>query len=263
MDRVGEARGLARVLVTEPILAVAMSLLPLATLVGSVVAIARGRRDAGFVALTGLLALTTLVGLIQTRGLTMATAAAIPLAAAALARLPQLQSVRPMAAGLAIALIANPSMTLSGLRLIVPANVQAKEKRATHDQEPCFAFSAFTAMRTLPPGTVMADLDAGPFILANTAHSAVAAPYHRLGAPIYDAMTVFYQTPEKAAETLARDGADYVALCRTGVFASEAKLGMLGHALAGGTPPAWLTPLPSENGAYWLYKVNRTALARN
>jgi hypothetical protein len=115
-------------------------------------------------------------------------------------------------------------------------------------------------MARLPAGLVMADLDSGPFILAHTQLSAVAAPYHRLGTPIYDAMTVFYQAPDKAAATIARSGANYVALCRTGVFANEARPGALSYALVNGQPPAWLKPLPDKDGAYLLYRVDRANL---
>lgn len=263
LDRVGEARNFLVVMQREPIVGFATYLLPLATLAACVFALVRGRRDAGFVALTALLGLTVLVALIQSRGVTMATAAALPLAGAALARLPRLETIRPMTAGLALGLLISPSLTLSGLRLVVPAGVKAAEARANIDQDPCFRFDAFGAMQGLPKGVVLADLDAGSYILANTPHSAVAAPYHRAGGAIYDAMTVFYEPPEAAAGIVARDRADYVALCKTGIFAGEAMPGMLGYALAHGAAPPWLTPLDSEKGAYWLFRVNPTVQTRD
>jgi hypothetical protein len=263
LDRVDEARNFAVVMQREPVVGVAMFLLPLATLGVCVFALIKGRRDPGFVALTALLGLTVLVALIQSRGVSMATAAALPLAGAALAQLPGLQTIRPMTAGLALGLLVSPTLTLSGLRLVTPASVKASDARASIDQGSCFQFDAFEAMKTLPQGVVLADLDAGSHILAHTAHSAVAAPYHRAGGAIYDAMTVFYEPPEAAAGIVARDQADYVALCKKGIFAGEAEPGMLGHALAHGTPPPWLTPLDSEKGAYWLFRVNRTDLARD
>jgi hypothetical protein len=261
LNRVGEARALPRLFAQEPVLAIASALLPLGALAASAWAIVKGRRDAGFIALTVLLALTATVGLIQARGLVLATAAAIPLGAAALATLPRLNLVRPITAGMALGLLASPSVTLGALQFAVPAEVQAKEKQASHDQTPCWSFSAFSAMQRLPAGLVMADLDSGPFILANTHHSAASAPYHRLGGPIYDAMTMFYQPPGQAQAAVARSGADYLALCRTGVFAEEAKPGALAHALVHQAPPAWLTPLPAKDGSYLLYRVNKGQFA--
>jgi hypothetical protein len=261
LNRVGEARPLFALAGKETMLAIAMAMLPFGALGASVWAILNERRDQGFIALTVLLAITTIIGVIQARGLIMATAVAIPLGATALARLPRLDRVRPITAGLALGLLASQGVALGILQVIVPAEVQAKEKQAVHDQQPCFKFSAFAAMARLQPGIVMADLDAGPFILANTTLSATSGPYHRLGAPIYDAMTVFYQKPEVAAATVARAGADYIALCRGGVFATEAKPGALGYALVNDAPPVWLTPLPSKDGAYLLYQVNRPQLA--
>ncbi len=54
----------------------------------------------------------------------------------------------------------------------------------------------------------MADLDAGPHILAQTAHSAVAGPYHRIGTQIFDTMTIFRGSPAVAETIIARDHAD-------------------------------------------------------
>jgi hypothetical protein len=262
LDRVGEARPLAAVLAAQPLMALSMALLPLGALAASGLAIARGRREPGFLALAGLLALTAIVGLAQTRGLVLATAAAIPLAAALLARLPNLGAVRPALAGLALGFAASPTVMLLALDAVAPASVQAKEQSAVRDQTPCFTASAFSAMGRLPPGVVLADLDAGPHIIANTAHAAAAGPYHRLGPAIFDAMTVFYETPQQAATIVARDGADYVALCRVGVFASEAKPGGFAYALLNGAPPAWLRPLESRDGEYLLFGVDRARLPR-
>lgn len=261
LNRVGEARPLFQLAGKEMMLAIAMALLPFGALAASIWAIVKGRRDQGFIALTALLGLTALVGMVQARGLIMATAVAIPLGAVALAQMPRVDRVRPITAGLVLGLIASQGVALAVLQVVVPADVQAAQKNAVHDQQPCFKVAAFGPMSRLRPGVIMADLDAGPFILAYTPSSATSGPYHRLGAPIYDAMTVFYQEPDVAAATVARAGADYVALCRTGVFATEAKPSSLGNALVNNAPPAWLTPLPSTEGNYLLYRVNQPQLA--
>ncbi|MGE3301832.1 MAG: hypothetical protein AB7M12_01810 [Hyphomonadaceae bacterium] len=261
LDRVGEARPLWQALRAQPLMALSVSALPLASLAAATVMVARGtRRDAGFVGLAALLALTALVSLLQTRGFTMATAAALPLAAAMLSAAPQVSRLRPMLAGLVLGFAASPTALLIALTAATPATVHAREERAVRLQAPCFADTAFADLKRLPKGVVFADLDAGPFILALTPHAAASAPYHRLNGPIYDAMTAFYAPPAEAAKAVRRAGADYVALCKSGVFASEAKPGTFGHALKHGAAPEWAEPLPSASGNYLLFRVNRAAL---
>ncbi|HWA23779.1 MAG TPA: hypothetical protein VG735_15400 [Caulobacterales bacterium] len=257
LDRVGEARTFMQVLKSQPVIGIAGGLLPLGALIAACVSIARGKREPGFVALTVLLALTAVVGLIESRGMVLATAAAIPLAAAQLAQIKKVNGVRPMIAGLALGLFTSPSVAFLLFGALTPSDVQAREKHAVLDQDKCFETGAFAAMNRLTPGVVFADLDAGPHILAHTAHAAASAPYHRLGQPIYDAMTVFYGPAAKAEPVIARAGADYIALCRNGVFAQELQHGSFAEALLRGPIPAWLMPLDSRDGDYALFKVQK------
>ncbi len=261
LDRVGEARSFAEVLSKQTVLGVAGGLLPLGALIAAGIAIARGRRDAPFIALTGLLALTVLVGLIQARGMVLAAAAAIPLAAVQLAQLLGVTIVRPLVAGLALGLLASPTVTMFVAQSLAPPAMITREQTATLNQDACFRTAAFADLATLKPGLVFADLDAGPHILAHTAHSAWAAPYHRLGQPIYDAMTVFYEPLDRAAPVIARTGADYIAICRDGAFAQQIKSGSFAEALLKGGAPDWLKPLPGAEGGYSLFQVDHAALA--
>lgn len=259
LDRVGEARTLIEVLKAQPVLALAGGLLPIGALIASLVDIARGNRKPAPVALTALLALTVLVGFVQSRGMVLATAAAIPVAAAQLARIRTFSGVRPMIAGLTLGLFASPSVAFLLFGALQPAEVQAREKAAVLDQDKCFERTSFAAMQRLPTGLMFSDLDAGPHILAHTRHSAASAPYHRLNQPIYDAMTVFYEPADKAEAVIRRVGADYVALCRNGVFAQEIQPGSFAEALLRGKTPAWLTPLDSKDGDYALFAVRKQA----
>src|SRR5258706_4837101 len=118
----------------------------------------------------------------------LATAAAIPLAACLVARIKRLDVATPMAAGLALGLVFSPSAVLTMSRALVPAQVRAQEKAASVDQQACLKNAAMDGLKSLPRGVVLADLDAGPNILALTHHAAVGAPYHRLGQQIFDVM---------------------------------------------------------------------------
>ncbi|HWA23780.1 MAG TPA: hypothetical protein VG735_15405 [Caulobacterales bacterium] len=260
LSRVSEARSFFHLLADQPLMGVTIAAIPLAALWLSIARL-RKNPDVGLLALTVLLAMTCAVSLVQVRGIAVATAAAIPLAAAGLTRLPQLNRLSPLLAGLAIGVLANSTMLGAFLGALAPANVMAHEQHGAANSEACLTNEAFADLRRLPAGVVMADLDAGPHILAQTVHSAVAGPYHRIGAEIFDSMTIFAGSPGAAETIIARDHADYVAFCRSGVFAAEAKPGSFGFGLLHGGHPAWLAPIEGRQGAYALFKVNKSALA--
>ncbi|MES1203959.1 MAG: hypothetical protein ABUS57_21175, partial [Pseudomonadota bacterium] len=260
LSRVSEALSFAHLLAVQPLMGVTIAAIPLAGLWLSIARL-RKHNDAALLGLTVLLAMTCAVGLAQVRGIALATAAAIPLAAAGLTRLPHLNRLSPLLAGLAVGVLANSTMLGAFLGAVAPANVMAHEQRGAANSEACLTNQAFADLRRLPAGVVMADLDAGPHILAQTAHSAVAAPYHRIGAQIFDSMTIFAGSPGAAETIIARDHADYVAFCRSGVFAAEAKPGSFGFGLLHGAPPSWLAPIEGREGAYALFKVKKSALA--
>lgn len=260
LNRVGEAQTLASWLASEPIMAISGALLPLATLAGAAFFIWRGERDRGFLALAALLGLTCLVGLIQVRGLVLASAAAIPLAANLLARLRPLGALTPMGMGVLLGLAASPLSAQIALNTMLPAPVRAKEAKTVFDQDACFKTSQFAGLAALPPGTVLADLDAGPHIIAHTRLSAVAGPYQRIDHAMLDSILVFSMTPEDAVPIVRETHADYIALCRKGVFAAHAQPGTLAARLLAGQPPSWARIEPARAGGYAIFKVERNRL---
>ncbi|KQM64270.1 hypothetical protein ASE75_09780 [Sphingomonas sp. Leaf17] len=107
-------------------------------------------------------------------------------------------------------------------------------------------------LAALPPGVVMAPIDLGPYLVAATPHSLVAAPYHRNDAGNL-AMYHFYAAPPALASDIARQWrVTYVVACpdQRGVD----RAGTTAHALmVAGTLPGWhaLTP-GSRSGAIFV-----------
>lgn len=260
LNKVGEAQPLASWIMREPVMAISGALMPLATLVGAFIFIARGERRPGFLAITGLLALTSVIAVIQVRGFTLASAAAMPLAAAMLCRVKPIGAFRPMTMGLMLGLAASPLFAQILLNTLLPAPVRARTEKMVFNEQACFKNAAFAGMRTLPPGIVLADLDAGSHIIAHTQLSAVAAPYQRIDHAMLQSVLVFAVSPAQAAEIARDTHANYIALCKTGVFATIDAPNSLAVSLLAGRPPSWMTPLPSTKGDYLLYRVERNRL---
>ncbi len=107
-------------------------------------------------------------------------------------------------------------------------------------------------LATLPTGIVMAPVFYGPSLLAISRHSVVAAPYHRAGAAILDAIHAMDLPPAKARSVIERRGAEYVAICatarETALTAAEAPAGLLARLQAGDSFD-WLEPVsPAATG---------------
>jgi hypothetical protein len=117
------------------------------------------------------------------------------------------------------------------------------------DRAACLAPTAFAPLAELPPGLVLAPIDAGSHLLALTQHSVLAAPYHRNNHGNRAALDAFLSKPDVAHEILRANHVIYVMTCaglnETGALAVRAPNGLAATLLRGETPN-WLKPLPRE-----------------
>ena len=138
------------------------------------------------------------------------------------------------------------------------ARVARKKGPAPVDR--CFDDAAFdTLADAKPAGVVLGEVDAGPFVLANTDDSALAGPYHRMGWGILRAHAILKAPSDGASAALARQAAiAYVVECRMHArhgdrddMASTA----LQKRLDAGDPPTWLQPLSAKADPLQVYRV--------
>jgi hypothetical protein len=79
----------------------------------------------------------------------------------------------------------------------------------------CLSVSDAASMRQLPKGRVMAPIDLGPAILAETNHDVFAAPYHRNNDGNLAMFKLMLAPPPIARQMLSDRHVDYVVICRT------------------------------------------------
>ncbi len=117
----------------------------------------------------------------------------------------------------------------------------------------------YTRLAALPPGHVLAPLDAGPDILAHSPHTIVMASYHRNQPGMRDVIEAFSGSLEQARAVAARNGADYIVGC-----AAEADFALyrtaasdnFANALASGEVPDWLERVGGfEEGPLKVYRI--------
>jgi hypothetical protein len=119
--------------------------------------------------------------------------------------------------------------------------------------EHCFDTANYAKLARLPAGVTLAEIDLGPFILANTPHAVLAAPYHRMSWGILAAHDA-QNAPAPAAEAKVRAlRVRYLVECpgnplRVGPRSLEADL-------RDGRVPAWLRPLSGPRDTLKIYQV--------
>ena len=122
----------------------------------------------------------------------------------------------------------------------------------------CRTPAAIGALAALPRSVLMAPIDMGSDILADTPHSVLAGPYHRNNHGNRELVDAMMAEPGAARQIVRDSGAAYVVFCpamkELEIYAA-ASADSLATALLSGKPPDWLTPEPIAGSPFRIYKV--------
>jgi hypothetical protein len=216
---------------------------------------------------SAVLASLCAVALWQMRGTAAANAVAAALVPAALVRMFPAPHGGEVYFGLGrSALIA--AFLINPLALIAFGNAAARAtEAATGAKRPtviadgpgtCRLASDYAPLAALPKGLVLGFIDAGPFILMETPHSVLAAPYHRNITGNGAMLDVFLGAPDDAAMRLKALGVDYLAFCPGAPerhnYAAAAPHG-LAATLGRGDVPAFLERIALDGTELVVYRV--------
>ena len=117
----------------------------------------------------------------------------------------------------------------------------------------CYDTTSYAALARLPTGVVLAEPDLGSFVLANTPHAALSAPYHRMTWGILAAHEAL-AAPEGEAEGRVRAlRATYIVDCA--MHYTRAPAGALADDIRRGRAPAWLQRLSTPGAPLPIYRV--------
>jgi hypothetical protein len=157
--------------------------------------------------------------------------------------------VTPMAVTLGAITLASAAGTARGLDIDPP------------ERQACVSRENAAPLARLPVGLIVTnEVEWGPYLLAFTPHSVLAAPYHiRLAAAILTANEAFALPPTQARHVIAAAGVDYVVTCGTQgpVGLTDAQeAASLWARLKAGEVPDWLLPAPGLDGhPFAVYRV--------
>ncbi|HEX8168277.1 MAG TPA: hypothetical protein VF601_21130 [Beijerinckiaceae bacterium] len=261
MDHLSEARSALSLARTEPAVAAAVFSAPLMALVLAPWLLGRARhREAAAVAL-GALGVATATALLQVRTLPFAAMfAGPPLAAAAALAIERFWRIRlDRAWGYALAgLVMNPLGVTAAVAVPAQALAPGARPDGQASERLCTRRSEYRTLAALPPGLVLNLIAFGPYVLAETPHRVLAAPYHRNRDGILDTVGAFTADLERARAILAARGVDYVAFCTSSRELDDlVGPGSLGAALKENKPPSWLEGVPDSGGVTRVYRVRR------
>ncbi len=213
-----------------------------------------------------VLAVLTMLAAWQLRASAAANATAVALVPALLVRNLPVQKGDTVFLGLGrgallAALLLNP-LALAGFGAVAARMAEAASGARwpavlSDGAGTCRHAAEYAALAHLPRGRVLAFIDAGPFILAETPHAVLAAPYHRNVAGNAAMLDVFLAPPAQAAKRLSALRIDYLAFCPGAPerynYAAAAPDG-LAAALGRGEAPGFLERIVADGSDLVLYR---------
>lgn len=264
LSAITEAQSLKSVVSTAPAMAVSYYATPVLAallLAAGLFAPAGRRREAAVV--LAFLAVALAVSVWQVRGAMFAIPIATIALSARIARRRALAMAAPsprntllMATAWLVSI--NVAWTAAAERLL-PAQTATAMATPAGRAKACHRAYDYDRLAALPAGGVLAVSNLGAPILRYTAHRVLAGPYHRNVVGNLMALRAFLEGEPSARAIVREEGLTYVALCagndETATFAAWAPDGFLA-ALNKGDVPAWLEPLPGNEGsALAIYRV--------
>jgi len=216
LAHVREMKPLIALTIESPLTGIAIATFPLAAVIAALVLARSGdvRRDFGFLTATAAFAAAAVLTLAAVKSASYAAWLAMPLVAAFALHLFRLLRIESLVPRAAVAVLLTPAvLSFGAITIANAAGFGAHDNFNRAKSDACFKTESYAALARLAPGTVAADIDYGPYLLALTPHTVVAAPYHRLSAGILAGHEIFASAPEQAQRVAARLGVTYVITC--------------------------------------------------
>ena len=216
IDKVAESMSLATMLQLAPQKVPGFYGFPLITMGFALAALMRSNPPGRFRWILGIVTLAVLIGLgiWEMRVNASASMVAAPIFAASLAVLwPTLAAGR----GLVLLALAVSPASLGALGLsarpLIDLVFKPQMTIAEPDASTCQTVSDVASLARLPNGRVMAPIDLGPAILAESDHDVFAAPYHRNNDGNVAMLKLMLAPPSEARQILSDHRVDYVVTC--------------------------------------------------
>ena len=260
LAHVREMQPLIPLMAKSPLTAIAIVTFPAAALVAALVLIRDRdlRRDFGYLAATVAFVSAFVTTLAAIKAYSYATWLGMPLVAAFALHLFAALKLQSLVPRFAVGMLLTPAaLSIGAISIANAAGLDDRETFNRPEREACLKTASYAPLASLPKGLIAADIDFGPFLLALTPHSVLAAPYHRLSSGIVAAHEIFAAPPDEARQMLAKLGVSYVVTCGPRPPNDLAGLRLrasLWGRLQAKEAPDWLEPV-GGTAPFWLYRL--------
>jgi hypothetical protein len=260
LGEVREMQPLWSVWRNNPLTASAIAAFPVVAILATVFLLREEwlRRSFGFLAAALTFAAAAVTTVIAIRGFSYAIWLGMPLVAVLALRLFAAFDIKRLVPRLAVALVLTPmALSSAAIAIATAAGSSDSDDFSRPDMRACFATANYAPLRLLEPGLIAADVSFGPYLLALTPHSVLAAPYHRLSSGIVTAHRILAEPPGQAREAALEAGVKYLLVCGPRPpdgLPGPARSQSLWAALRAGNAPDWLQPLVA-GPAFTVYRV--------
>jgi hypothetical protein len=234
--------------------AVATVSFPLLGLLAAALVAKELRRDFGFLTALAafLLAGAALVGVLKFY--TYALWLAVPLVAIAAQHVFGWLALKSLVPRFVVALLVTPvTVTFGAMAIASAAGTAEGLDIDSPERQACVRRENHALLARLPVGLMVTNaVEWGPYVVAFTPHSVLAAPYHiRLAAAILTANEAFALPPAQARQIVDAAGVDYMVTCGpqgpVGLTEDQTAASLWGR-LKAGEVPDWLRPIPELDG---------------
>jgi len=260
LSHINEMQPLTAIGRNSPPVAAALAAFPALAAAATLLLARDLRRDFGFLVAGAVLLVACAMAVLVAKMSMYAMWLGMPLVAVLALRLFARLHLESLVARAFAALLLTPTvLSAVAIAAVQAAGSPPAQEHDTRVLTGCFATASYAQLARLPAGVIAAEPDFGPFILALTPQSVVAAPYHRLAGGIIAAHRMFTAPPDEAREVLQRLGATYVVTCGRRVppeMTAQERAASLWGRLQAGAVPGWLLPVPAERGdVFQVYRV--------
>lgn len=261
LAHVRETEPLVTLAIGSPLTGIAIAAFPTAALIAAFVLSRQRelRENFGFLVATAVFLASVVTMLATVRAATYAMWLAMPLVAAFAPHLFRLLRIQSLVPRVAVGVLLTPAaLSLGAVTIANAAGLGVNDPFNRPEADACFKNRDYAALAELPRGVVAADADYGPFILALTPHTVVAAPYHRLSSGIMAGHEILASAPDQARRVAARLGVSYVLTCErwapNGLTGASRDASLWAKLQAGEVPP-WLAPVALPGSPFAAYRM--------
>jgi hypothetical protein len=256
LDHVSETKPMLEIIQRAGASGLGIVAFPAVALIAAIVVARQPGRLRDFGLLTALAAFLLSIAYMMAanRGVSYAVWLGAPFVAAALGEAFSALCWSSVALRFAVTIMLTPTAVTVATVALASAVGERQLNMNSAERQACVRRDNFAPLLDVPKGLVAVnELEWGPYVLAWSPHSVLAAPYHRIPEGIVASYRIFNSPPDQAHQDVDKQRVDYLFVC--GDAEAKQVSGSLVERVQAGAVPDWLKVVAPGSPA--IYRVQR------